>query len=47
VVTNQCTGGPSFQGELDNDPNNPTDCPTGAPTVAKTVRAAEFQAFVR
>lgn len=47
VVTNQCTGGPSFQGELDNDPNNATDCPTGAPSVASTVRAAEFQAFSR
>lgn len=45
VVANQCTGGPSFQGELDNDPNNATDCPTGAPSVASTVRAAEFQAF--
>jgi hypothetical protein len=47
VVTNQCTGGPSFQGELDSDPNNPTDCPTGAPAVASVVRAAEFQAFSR
>ena len=47
VVTNQCTGGPSFQGELDNDPGNPTDCPTGAPATARTVRAAEFQVFGR
>ncbi|MGE5719706.1 MAG: M36 family metallopeptidase [Nocardioidaceae bacterium] len=47
VVTNQCTGGSSFQGELDNDPDNPTDCPSGAPSVAQTVRAAEFQVFGR
>lgn len=48
VVTSQCTGGPTFQGELDDDPGNPTDCPTGAPSsVAQTVRAAEFQAFTR
>jgi len=47
VVTNQCTGGPSFQGELDSDPDNPTDCPSGAPSVAQTVRAAEVQVFGR
>jgi len=47
VVTNQCTGGPQFQGDQDNDPSNNTDCPTGAPSVAQTVRAAEFQAFLR
>ena len=47
VLTNQCTGGPDFQGDQDNDPATNTDCPTGAPTVAAVVKAAEFQAFRR
>jgi len=47
VVSNQCTGGPDFQGDQDNDPANNSDCRTGAPTVASVVKAAEFQAFRR
>jgi hypothetical protein len=47
VVSNQCTGGPDFQGDQDDDPANNSDCPTGAPTVASSVKAAEFQAFGR
>ncbi|CAN7217501.1 M36 family metallopeptidase [Knoellia sp. LjRoot47] len=37
--TNQCQGGPQFQGEQDEDPNNATDCTTayaGAQTIAVT-----------
>jgi extracellular elastinolytic metalloproteinase len=45
VLTNQCTGGPGFAGEQDNDPRATSDCATGNPTVAQTVRVAEFQAF--
>lgn len=47
VVSNQCTGGPDFQGDQDDDPTTNTDCPTGAPAVAAVVKAAEFQAFRR
>ncbi|NYG55155.1 M36 family metallopeptidase [Nocardioides perillae] len=47
VVSNQCTGGPEFAGELDDDPATTTDCATGAPSVARVVRAAELQAFRR
>lgn len=39
LVTNQCQGGPKFQGEQDNDPGNATDCTTayaGAQKVAVT-----------
>ena len=39
LVTNQCQGGPKFQGEQDNDPGNATDCTTayaGAQKVAIT-----------
>jgi extracellular elastinolytic metalloproteinase len=46
VVMNQCTGGPAFAGEQDNDPGANTDCTTAAPvTASQTVRAAEFQVF--
>jgi hypothetical protein len=45
VKTNQCTGGPDFQGEQDADPINPTDCDTNATAATQFVRAAEFQAF--
>jgi hypothetical protein len=31
VLTNQCTGQPTFQGEQDADPANATDCRTGSP----------------
>jgi hypothetical protein len=45
VKTNQCTGGPDFQGEQDADAINPTDCDTNATAATQFVRAAEFQAF--
>src|SRR6476469_180617 len=45
VVTNQCTGGPLYAGDQDNDPRSTSDCTTGNPTVAQTVRIAELQAF--
>ncbi|MET4077892.1 M36 family metallopeptidase [Janibacter sp. UYMM211] len=35
LVTNQCSGGPAFQGEQDNDPNNATDCTTAYSGAAK------------
>jgi extracellular elastinolytic metalloproteinase len=41
VVDNQCTGQESFQGEQDNDPENPTDC--RETPVDEQVRAAELQ----
>jgi extracellular elastinolytic metalloproteinase len=44
VVSSQCTGGPAFAGEQDNDPRSVTDCTTGS-ALAGIVRAAEFQAF--
>jgi hypothetical protein len=45
VVANQCTGGPLYAGDQDNDPRSTSDCTTGNPTVAQTVRIAELQAF--
>jgi hypothetical protein len=47
VRTNQCTGGPDFQGEQDADPFNATDCDTAGPASTRFVRAAELQAFGR
>ena len=44
VVTNQCTGGPAYQGDQDDDPGNNSDCPTGSPQ-DDNVRAAELQVF--
>jgi hypothetical protein len=44
VLTSQCTGGPQYAGEQDNDPATTTDCTTGSPA-AQQVRVAEFQAF--
>lgn len=44
VVTTQCTGGPDFAGEQDNDPRAATDCATASPQ-ALNVRVAEFQAY--
>lgn len=41
VKTNQCTGGPDFQGDQDNDPSNNSDCATSAN--AQNVRAAELE----
>lgn len=45
VLTNQCTGGPEYAGDQDNDPRSTSDCTTGNPTVAQTVRISELQAF--
>jgi extracellular elastinolytic metalloproteinase len=45
VLTNQCTGGPNYAGDQDNDPRSTSDCTTGNPTVAQTVRISELQAF--
>ncbi len=49
VVTNQCTGGPAYQGDLDDDPANSTDCDEttlpGFNLQATRVRAAELQVF--
>jgi extracellular elastinolytic metalloproteinase len=44
VLTNQCTGGPDYQGDLDDDPLNVTDCQAGS-TQDDNVRAAELQVF--
>ncbi|WP_203917654.1 M36 family metallopeptidase [Rugosimonospora africana] len=44
VLASQCTGGPRYAGEQDNDPAATTDCATGSPFAAQ-VRVAEFQAF--
>jgi hypothetical protein len=49
VVTNQCTGQVSFQGEQDNDPQNVTDCRVGSgpllPRRDRTVRISELEVF--
>jgi extracellular elastinolytic metalloproteinase len=52
VVSNQCTGGPAYQGEQDNDPLDATDCDSGtvggmASTAGRTVRIAELQLFAQ
>lgn len=44
VLTNQCTGGPDFQGEQDADPGAISDC-SGGSTQDDVVRAAELQVF--
>jgi hypothetical protein len=44
VLDNQCTGGPAFQGDQDNDPVNNSDCQTGSDQDL-SVRAAELQVF--
>lgn len=46
VVENQCTGGPDFQGDQDDDPLNTTDCGQGS-VQDDNVRAAELQVFKR
>jgi extracellular elastinolytic metalloproteinase len=46
VLTNQCTGGPAYQGDQDDDPRNVTDCDEGS-TQGNNVRAAELQVFAR
>ena len=49
VLTNQCTGGPAYQGDQDDDPGNSTDCDEttlpGFNVNATRVRAAELQVF--
>jgi extracellular elastinolytic metalloproteinase len=49
VLTNQCTGGPAYQGDQDDDPANSTDCDEttlpGFNVNASRVRAAELQVF--
>ncbi|MCM0677742.1 M36 family metallopeptidase [Micromonospora phytophila] len=44
VLTSQCTGGPHYAGEQDDDPATTTDCATASPARTQ-VRIAEFQAF--
>jgi hypothetical protein len=44
VLHNQCTGAPDYQGDLDDDPNNITDCSAGS-VQDLTVRVAEVQVF--
>ncbi|SCL52336.1 M36 family metallopeptidase [Micromonospora yangpuensis] len=46
VLTSQCTGGPDYAGERDDDPATTTDCATASPA-RDQVRIAEFQAFTR
>ncbi|HEY0736891.1 MAG TPA: M36 family metallopeptidase [Herpetosiphonaceae bacterium] len=46
VVTNQCTGGPDFIGEKENDPRVISDCITGSDQDLN-VRAAELQVFTQ
>jgi hypothetical protein len=43
VDATQCTGGPAYAGEQDNDPTNDTDCSALGPS--DTVHAAELEAF--
>jgi hypothetical protein len=45
AITNQCMGGPAFQGDQDNDPLNNSDCTTDASTTANMIRVAEIEAF--
>src|SRR5262249_14189915 len=44
VLNNQCTGGPAYQGDQDNDPSNNSDCVTGS-SEGQEVTAAELEAF--
>jgi extracellular elastinolytic metalloproteinase len=46
VVDSQCTGGPLYAGEQDDDPRAATDCATASPAAAQ-VRIAEVQVFKR
>jgi extracellular elastinolytic metalloproteinase len=46
VLQNQCTGGPDFQGEQDQDPQFQTDCGDGS-TQDDIVRIAELQVFAQ
>jgi extracellular elastinolytic metalloproteinase len=44
VLDNQCTGGPAYQGDQDNDPLNNSDCQSGS-VHDGNVRAASLEAF--
>jgi extracellular elastinolytic metalloproteinase len=44
VISNQCTGGPAYQGDPDADPANDSDCTSGSDE-DMVVRAAELQVF--
>jgi extracellular elastinolytic metalloproteinase len=46
VISNQCTGGPAYQGDQDADPSNNSDWPTGSEE-DNVVRAAELEVFSR
>ncbi|MFC4021942.1 M36 family metallopeptidase [Micromonospora sp. GCM10011542] len=46
VLSSQCTGGPAYAGEQDDDPATTTDCATASPA-RDQVRIAEFQAFAK
>jgi extracellular elastinolytic metalloproteinase len=46
VLENQCTGGPAYAGERDNDPTNDTDC-KAASDRGTIVHASELQVFSR
>jgi hypothetical protein len=46
VISNQCTGGPAYQGDPDADPTNNSDCPSGSDE-DRVVRAAELEVFGR
>jgi extracellular elastinolytic metalloproteinase len=46
ALDNQCTGGPAYRGEQDNDPLNATDCATASDKGA-SLHAAELEVFSR
>ena len=46
VLTNQCTGQPAYQGDLDDDPAERRGLRDGS-TQDDNVRAAELQVFAR
>ena len=45
VQSSQCTAGPAYQGEQDQDESNATDCNSAGPAPTRFVRVAELQAF--
>jgi hypothetical protein len=45
VRSSQCTAGPAYQGEQDQDAANATDCNSAGPAATRFVRVAELQAF--
>jgi hypothetical protein len=47
VRSSQCTAGPAYQGEQDQDAQNATDCNSAGPAATRFVRVAEFQAFTQ